>query len=73
MNIENTIIINYNSRLSPFLSFNTKKDPLIEKPAAHPVDPARLRVTCTRKRSGISSATRNDPDIRQRDAGAFHG
>lgn len=30
-----------------------------------------LRVTCTRKKSGISSATRNDPDIRQRDAGAF--
>lgn len=27
-----------------------------------------LRVTCTRKKSGISSATRNDPDIRQRDA-----
>lgn len=34
-------------------------------------DPTRLRVTCTRKKSGISSATRNDPDIRQRDAGAF--
>lgn len=28
MNIENTIIINYNSHLSPSKSFNARKDPL---------------------------------------------
>lgn len=56
---------------SPSFKVAKKKDPLVEKYTRRASGRSSASITCSRRKSGISSATRNDPDIRQRDASAL--